>query len=88
MNNGDRHNALKETGKAATVWIHFDPSTSTEQCTSCSYFQSQCKGGRPKRTVLAAPKRKLSASFNVDNNADADISFCRSVPTEMTSTPV
>ena len=46
--------------KTSFLWKEFDPSLTSEQCTVCSKFSQQCKGGRPitktKKRTQHAPK--------------------------------
>ena len=53
-------NAQSDIEKASFLWKEFDPSLKSEQCTVCSKFSQQCKGGRPiskkKKRTQHAPK--------------------------------
>ena len=53
-------NVQSDIEKASFLWKEFDPSLTSEQCTVCSKFSQQCKGGRPiakkKKRTQHAPK--------------------------------
>ena len=41
--------AAVNTEKAKHVWAKFNPEVSATQCIACSHFDTQCKGGQPKK---------------------------------------
>ena len=70
--------AAADIEKAKRVWAKFNPEVSATQCTACSHFDTQCKGGRPKKLKVGAPKRSTSGSRR-DSVADTELDGCDSV---------
>ena len=70
--------AAADIEKAKRVWTKFNPEVSATQCTACSHFDTQCKGGRPKKLKVGAPKRSPSGSRR-DSVADTELDGCGSV---------
>ena len=65
--------------KAKHVWAKFNPEVSATQCAACSHFDTQCKGGRPKKLQVGAPKRSTMSGSRRDSVADTELDGCCSV---------
>ena len=66
--------AAADIEKAKRVWVKFNPEVSATQCTACSHFDTQCKGGRPKKLKVGAPKRSAAGSRS-DSVADTELDY-------------
>ena len=56
------------------------------QCSSCSHYENQCKGGRPRKSLVGAAKRKVPAVSSF--STDAEYSTSTDLHPVLTSTPV
>ena len=87
-------NAQSDIEKASFLWKEFDPSLKSEQCTVCSKFSQQCKGGRPitkkKKRTQHAPKdcdrSELEMSTSVPQAVSTPQKMTLSVETQTAST--
>ena len=72
------------------IWTMFDQAAYVGQCTACSHFDTQCKGGRPKKCNVRAPGPKLRLTMSdssCDSVADTELD-CSGVAGPSTSTPM
>ena len=68
-------NAAADIEKAKSVWAKFNPKVSATQCTACSHFDTQCKGGRPKKLKVGAPKRSTMSGSRRDSVAGTELDY-------------
>ena len=77
MNNGSCQHAARQRESSSAQWTHFDSSMLLHQCSSCSHYENQCKGGRPRKSLVGAVKRKVPAvnsfSTDVESNTSTDL---------------
>ena len=77
MNNGNCQHAARQMESSSALWTHFDSSVLLHQCSSCSHYENQTKGGRPRKSLVQAAKRKVPAvssfSTDVESNTSTDL---------------
>ena len=78
--------AKNDIEKSKNLWCRYDEQLSVNQCVSCNHFDFQTMGGRPKKSNVGAPKRKLDNSTEtLMTETDSD---CYDTTGPSTSTPL